>query len=244
MQERRDTVWQSADLTRQFLTGVRGAMPLAAEQIDVMLRLIRAARPALRNVLDIGCGDGLLGHAVLQAYPDARGVFLDFSPPMIEAARARLGTGERLTFLVEDYGLPQWLAAVGPHAPFDAIVSGFSIHHQPDTRKRELYAEIFDLLAPGGIFLNLEHVSSPTPWLEQQFDALMVDSIFAFHRRNGGARSRDEVAAEFYYRPDKAANMLAPLDVQLAWLRELGYRHVDCYLKVFELALFGGVKPE
>jgi hypothetical protein len=29
------------------------------------------------------------------------------------------------------------------HAPFDAIVSGYSIHHQPDSRKREIgYEEV------------------------------------------------------------------------------------------------------
>ena len=28
----------------------------------------------------------------------------------------------------------------------------------------------------------------------------------------------------------------------IEWLRELGYRHADCYFKWFELAVFGGVK--
>ena len=244
MQEKRDTVWQSAALTEQFLNGVRGAIPLAQAQIDVMQRMARAAKPEIDSFLDLGCGDGILGHALLSLAPQAQGVFLDFSEPMLDAARKRLGTGDNLTFIARDYGQPAWVESVRAFAPFDVIVSGFSIHHQPDARKQAVYRELYDLLAPGGIFLNLEHVSSPTRWLEERFADAMIDSTYDYHLRSGGTRSRQEVANEFYYRPDKDANILAPLETQLGWLRDTGYQHVDCYLKVFELALFGGVKPE
>lgn len=44
-------------------------------------------------------------------------------------------------------------------------------------------------------------------------------------------------------RVDEVANILAPAYVQCAWLREIGYADVDCFLKVFELAVFGGRRP-
>ena len=43
-------------------------------------------------------------------------------------------------------------------------------------------------------------------------------------------------------RPDKDANILAPVEDQCVWLRNNGYENVDCYLKVMELAVFGGQK--
>jgi hypothetical protein len=45
------------------------------------------------------------------------------------------------------------------------------------------------------------------------------------------------------HRPDKAANILAPVEAQCDWLREIGYEDVDCYFKVLELAVFGGRRP-
>jgi hypothetical protein len=40
MAERTDHVWKSQSLAATYLEGVRAAIPLALEQIDVMLRLI------------------------------------------------------------------------------------------------------------------------------------------------------------------------------------------------------------
>jgi hypothetical protein len=40
----------------------------------------------------------------------------------------------------------------------------------------------------------------------------------------------------------KEANILAPVETQCQWLREIGFEHVDCYLKIFELEVFDGVR--
>jgi len=296
---RRDAVWQGEALSSTYLDGVRGAIPLAAEQIAILVRLARAARPAARAILDLGCGDGILGHALLDAYAGRPAVVLaDFSPPMLDAARARFGrtpddngddafsrdSGHEVNsptpdsgvapsagnghapasansdgqatsrlachaqradvhFIQLDYAKSDWPALIAaPPLPlrYDVIVSGFSIHHQPDAIKRRIYADIHALLVPGGIFLNLEHVASASRWIETQFEAYFIDALFRYHAPSG--KTRGQVAADFYHRPDKDANRLAPLELQLRWLREIGFQHVDCFFKVFELAIFGGIK--
>jgi ubiquinone/menaquinone biosynthesis C-methylase UbiE len=167
-------------------------------------------------------------------------VLADFSEPMLQAARKRFAAaGAAAHFVLADYGVPSWAEAVAEWAPYDAIVSGYSIHHQPDRRKRAVYREIFGLLNSGGVFVNIEHVSSPTQWLGSLNDAMFIDSLHRLHPN----QSRDDVARLYYDRPDKDANILAPLEDQCAWLRDIGFTGVDCYLKVFELAVFGGRKP-
>lgn len=238
----RDDVWKSEAVAQGFLTGVRGGLPFASAQLEVMLRLLAAGGRQIERFVDLGCGDGILTQAVLARFPGARSTLVDFSEPMLAAARARLG--ERSCDLVQaDFGAPGWVDAVKGRAPFDAVVSGFAIHHQPDERKRHIYAEIFDLLAPGAVFVNVEHVASPSEWVEKIHDDLLIDALYCYHTEAGSAMGRDEVASSYVHRPDKAANLLSPVEAQCAWLRDIGYQDVDCYFKSFEFAVFGGRRP-
>jgi len=237
MPPRTDTVWQTEPIASFYIEGVRGAIPLAQHQLDVMQRVIAACGIPVRRVLDLGCGDGILAAALLDRFPEAEAVLVDFSETMLAAARRRFAGRASPTRVVNaDYGVAAWTGAVAALAPFDAIVSGYSIHHQPDARKIEIYREIFALLAPGGVFLNLEHVSSATPWVESLFDELFIDHLARHH----GNKPHEEIARTYHERPDKTANILAGVEDQCAWLREIGYSDVDCYLKIFELTVFGG----
>lgn len=237
------SLWQTGELARTYLEGVRAAIPAAELQLEIVARIARTWQPAPRRVLDLGCGDGILGRLLLDEYPQAQAWFVDFSEPMLEAARARVGGDSRATLLRADFSSPDWLEVVGPAAPFDVVVSGFAIHHQPDERKRALYAEIFGVLGAGGVFLNLEHVASATPAVTRLFDDYFVDGLARFHQAADPA-ARELVARSYYARPDKQENILAPLDEQCAWLRQIGFQDVDCFFRVFELALFGGRKAE
>jgi len=238
-----DRVWQVPEVVNRFLTTTRGAMPFARAQLELMLRLIAADRPHIDRFLDLGCGDGILGIALLGQYPTARGVFQDFSQPMLDAAKERLQEFPNTRCVLSDYGDPAWVASVQQDAPFDVIVSGFSIHHQPDTRKQRVYRELFDLLKPGGMFLNLEHVESASAWGERQYSAIVVDGLYATEQARGGTKSREEIWQEFDNRPDKVANILAPVERQCEWLRSVGFVNVDCFFKYMEYALFGGHRP-
>ena len=238
-----DEVWKLPAIVNRFLS-YRAAIPLAQEQIGVMMSILKSREPPVESFLDLGCGDGILGAAILGEYPSARGVFVDFSKPMLEQAREALRDyASQLAFENLDYGDKAWVDKMQAHGLFDAIVSGYSIHHQPDVRKREVYAEIYSLLKPGGWFVNIEHVSSEAQLNIDLFEHHYVSARYALEKQNGGTRTFDELAEEYKDRPDKAANVLAPTELQCNWLREIGYEEVDCYFRIFELAVFGGRKP-
>lgn len=236
-------VWKDQQLVTTFLTGVRAALPNAADQLEVMLRVLECTGRPMRTVLDLGSGSGVLAGAILDRFPEVAILLADFSVPMLEAARPRFPSPPHALRAV-DFSTPGWVEQVRDLAPFDAVVSGFAIHHQPDESKRRIYAEIFNLLAPGAPFIHIEHVASASPWIEHQFNELLVDRMFAYDQATGGGRTREQVAIDYVYRPDKAANILAPLETQLEWLRHIGYQDVDCLFKIYELTLFVGRKPQ
>jgi ubiquinone/menaquinone biosynthesis C-methylase UbiE len=238
-----DEVWKLPAIVNRYLS-YRAAIPLAQEQIGVMMSILKTREQPVVNFLDLGCGDGILGAAILGEYPSARGVLVDFSEPMLEQAREGLKDYlSQLSFENLDYGDPAWVNRMQAYSPFDAIVSGYSIHHQPDVRKREVYEEIYSLLRPNGWFVNIEHVSSAAQLNIDLFEHHYVSARYAIEKQNGGIRTFEQIADEYKNRPDKAANILAPVELQCHWLREIGYEEVDCYFRIFELVVFGGRRP-
>lgn len=237
---RKDEGWKDEGIAKTFLKGIRGGIPYALDQMDIMMRLI-AANGGLHTFADLGCGDGVLSLRIFDSYPEAKGILLDFSDTMLQEARERFkGTGFHADIIKGDFAAKGWLDPLSCAAPFDAIVSGYAIHHQPDDRKKELFTEIFGLLRPGGIFINLEHVASPSEWVNKVFESLFADSIRDFHRQTGAKEGEIEA---FLNRPDRDLNILAAVEGQCAWLRAAGFVDVDCYFKCFETAVFGGRRP-
>jgi ubiquinone/menaquinone biosynthesis C-methylase UbiE len=216
-------------------------IPDRQRQLEVMLRVIRFAPKEPHRVLDLGAGNAILLATVLETFPGTTGVAVDFSPLMLEQARRRLASfGSRATTLEGDLQTPAWQNAV--HGPFDVVVSGFAIHHLSHERKRALYREIYARLSEGGVFVNAEHVVSPTARIEEMFNDAMSEHLFETRRQRGEEVTRAQVHQEYLERPDRAANILASVEEQCQWLRDTGFHDVDCFWKYFELAIFGGIR--
>ena len=202
--------------------------------------------------LDLGCGDGPLSRKLLSEFPKSRGILMDFSEPMLEQARAKttqLGFKDRVTILQGDLSHPSWMEPLQmdksseKNSTIEVVVSSFAIHHLVNERKRELYQEIYDLLSPGGVFLNLEHIASPDKTVEGIFDGAFVDTMYKYFQ---GTKTLEECKKAVHYdlNVDEEANILVPVETQCQWLRDIGYQSVDCYFKYLILALFGGVKKQ
>src|SRR5262249_51124434 len=142
--------WTEASHATGYLA-IAGEIPHRREGESALLDRIPTGAS---RILDLGCGDGRLLALVLDRLPRASGIAADFSPTMLERARRRFSGDHRVTVLEHNLDRP-----LPDFAPFDAVVSSFSIHHLAHGRKRALYAEVFESLAPGGVFCNLEHVS-------------------------------------------------------------------------------------
>jgi cyclopropane fatty-acyl-phospholipid synthase-like methyltransferase len=198
-----------------YLEKIKGDLPHMKDTFTALLEQIPSG---VKSVLDLGTGEGRLLRLVLQKNPDAKGVGVDFSEPMLKHAKEGFQGYENVVLLKHDLNdsLPkEWVGR------FDLVVSGLAIHHVVDERKRELYEEVFELLPPGGVFLNLEHVASPTEELHNKFLA----------------------SIGLTPETDDPSNKLLDVYTQVGWLKEIGYKDADCFYKWLEIALLGGVKP-
>jgi SAM-dependent methyltransferase len=211
-------LWTSTGHAHDYL-GRADSIPHRTEGESTLLEFIPKTT---RRILDLGTGDGRL-LALVKTNFGARGsgsakveaVAVDFSPAMLEAVGKRFAGDSSVTIVAHNLDHP--LPSLGR---FDAVVSSFAIHHLVHERKRELYAEIYSLLNPGGVFCNLEHVASPTPRLHGEF----LHSI------------------GYTIETEDPSNKLLDFETQLQWLREIGFVDVDCHWKWRELALLVGRK--
>ena len=209
------STWLSPQHVERYREGGT-TLPHRGEGERVLLDFLR---PGVERVVDLGAGDGHLLGFVLAARPAARGVAVDFSPPMLDAARARFAAEARAAVLAHDLTRP---LPGGALDGADAVVSSFAIHHLEDDRKRTLYEEVHALLRPGGVFLNLEHVAPGSDALHARF------------------------LASIGYPPDwrDPANRVLDAGTQLGWLRDIGFADVDIAWKWLEMALLVARKPD
>jgi tRNA (cmo5U34)-methyltransferase len=228
--------WQSEDLAASFAERRRILIPLLDVQEDVLrLVLERHERPIAR-FLDLGCGAGAVSELVLGHLPDAQGVLVDFSEPMLARAGNNLADyAGRWQAVRGDLNDPAWREAL-PAGRYDAVVSGLAIHHLPPERKRTLFAEVLELLEPGGVLVNMDYVAIDGP-LRGLFDEQMLASAVRAERESGGTRHEHEVDLEDDDdRPDTVED-------QLRWLRDAGFEQVEVHFKWAEAAIYGGVRP-
>ena len=141
---------------------VRTRFEERAQQFDDLYederRLVRTLRPGLfrrrqlavqtvkayaaPGVLDVGCGSGRIGEFVLEAGA-GHYVGVDFSAPMVDLARQRLGRfAERTQLIVDDF------LTAPVEGPFEVILALGLFDYLPEPHK--FTRRMFDLTAPGG----------------------------------------------------------------------------------------------
>lgn len=208
-------LWTSADHTLGCLAKA-DSIPYRTEGEAVLLELVPKQ---VKCILDWGTGDSRLLSLLKIDCPQVEGVAVDFYPTMLEAAKNRF-TNDTNTVVIAHNTDELLASSVSRNGLFDAVVSSFAIHYLTHAHKQALDAEILDLLKSGGVFCNLEHLSSPTP------------AIHAYFRKAIG--SADEA--------EDPSNHILDVETQLNWLYEIGYANVDCYCPWLELVLLVGCK--
>lgn len=135
-----------ADSKRPWRSRYRAAI------VDLLLGMA----PPPRRVLELGPGPGLLAEAVLGACQVESYLLFDFSSPMLEMCRQRVGGHPAVGFVQGDFTRPDWTDALAP--PFDAVIAMQAVHEVRHKRHvPALYRRVRDLLRPGGLLAVCDH---------------------------------------------------------------------------------------
>lgn len=131
-------------------------LPDREHRIATMLDAVEAITDtAPPTVLDLAGGTGTISLRTLHRFPGAEVTVLDQDPVLLALAAASLDGRARL--VSADLGTPAWTAGL-PHRRYDAVLTATALHWLAPSRLTALYAEIRNVLRPGGIVANADHM--------------------------------------------------------------------------------------
>lgn len=151
------------------------------ERFGVMFEILEAAFGDGFSVIDAACGPGSLALRLLDRFPRAKVIAVDIDPVLLEIARVALAPyGERVRVVEADLSVPSWpaivmegFAALGADMP-SALVSTTALHWLSPGALAELYGAAAEILQPGGIVLNGDHMRFDGRWPTLRSVAKMV----------------------------------------------------------------------
>ncbi|WP_319530419.1 class I SAM-dependent methyltransferase [uncultured Cohaesibacter sp.] len=126
-------------------------------RFEAMVTVIRNICPNKKpRILDLACGPGSLIGLLLKSIPDIEIIGVDKDPLLITIAKDIFGDEDRVTLLEADLDAPSWLDEIS--GEFDAVVSTTALHWLEPHILSRVYFEIADLIRPGGVFMNGDHL--------------------------------------------------------------------------------------
>jgi tRNA (cmo5U34)-methyltransferase len=237
----------SEENSRQFLQFADVVFPHRAEQNALLTALVPADGNQAFTTVDLGCGQGTLSRALLARFPHCRVIGLDFSPLMLETARANLSVfGDRFEARQFDLRRSDWLDDLPDQVR--CFVASLAVHHIDGPGKRALYRDLAARLVPGGALL-LQDLIEPTNERTWRQYALMWDGYVKEHS------IRVTGSLDFYHTfvhdgwnhfatPDLEFDMPSGLYEQFRWFEEAGLAGADCFWFWYGHAVYGAFKPE
>ena len=201
MIETADAAPEYDDDAIRFLEALWGDGYLSPGGPDEVDRVLEGLSLEGKSILDIGCGSGGITLHLVEKHNAAHATGFDVELPVVEAARRRAdkrGLSNRATFV---HAPPGPLPFVD--ASFDMVFSKDALLHVPD--KDALFAEIFRVLKPGGVFAAsnwmISHDGEPSPEMKAYIAAEGLSFAMASPARYAQAMRRAGFDGRRHARP-------------------------------------------
>ena len=219
-----------------------GYVPEREERFRVMLDVLEALLPDDFVALDLACGPGAISQRLLERFPGARCVAIDFDPVMLALGQGAVGSFDgRLRWIDADLSEQGWVQSVG-EAAVDAVLSTTALHWLSAPQLVALYRELGALVRPGGVFLNGDNMDFgpdlPTvqrlvqeakdrDWSDESFAARGIETAEQWWDALGREPSMAPLIAERTRRLSLKERPQSPTyDLHVGALRDAGFREI------------------
>jgi tRNA (cmo5U34)-methyltransferase len=191
-----------------------------------------------KRILDLGCGDGILTHNLLEIDTSISATLVDPSIDMLNKAKERLAGFSNILMINSSF--QDIIDKDILQESFAFIVSSLAIHHLTMDEKRMLFRKIYEHLSAGAYFMHIDTFLPPSENLEEWYFHMWCQWVDQKKTEFGVEGDMFSDLTRRY--KDAGENKPDTLEDQMDALTDIGFREVDCYYKYGIFAVYGGKK--
>lgn len=215
--------WEEYDLK------ISKAVPFYKESFDILISIILQSEIEPKRILEVGVGTGNLTDRLLKSFPDSSILGIDLVDKYLLQAKQKLEIyQDRICLEVKDINEFEF------NENYDLVVSSYVFHHIENSTQNSIYENIFKHLNSNGMFINADFIDSSSLYFSNVFDKLRIQ-----YMRNQGV---NETSIKSDYIEHRKLEIPMPLEEQMQFLTQIGFKDVECFWKYLNLAVFGGIK--
>ena len=204
-------------------------IPYYSEMLNALTMEIPYGNSEEIEVMDLGCGTGMVALRVKQLFPNSKITCVDISPNMLEVAKNRLSQYEGITYRIVDFYDMDF------DRKYQVIVSSLALHHLiNDEDKKTFYFKIFNSLNEGGVFYNADVVLGSNDFIQNSYIQKWVE----FMKKTNTMEEIMNIRLPRYYEEDTPTSLIKHLHM----LGDIGYKDIDVIWKYYNFSVYGGKK--
>lgn len=233
--------WKSGEAAAHYKNVADVLVPGRRDILNIISEIATSVKEVNLRILDIGCGHGDVTAAVLEKNREVSCTLIDYSTAMIDSSSKRFNDNKAIRVLQHDLndGLPTAVI----HEKYDAVVSCFSLHHLEFASRVMLYADIRKVLDDGAFFINGDMFKCDSPHLNEWEFGRWIHWMKARIREYfGQEKTFEEVKKRQLESFEKLGDKPGTLWDMYADLQKAGFKHIDCMLKIQNLAVIAAAK--
>ncbi|MDR2091300.1 MAG: class I SAM-dependent methyltransferase [Clostridiales bacterium] len=189
--------------------------------------LLKFYNDNFKNIVDLGCGTGLLTMEIYKLYNNARYTLIDVSGDMLKIAKERFRGLNNFEFIEENY------AKNIPAENCDLICSALSIHHLENGDKIKLYKNIYEALGENGCFICLDQFIGGSKDINNLYDEWWHSYI-----DKSGIKPEEKAA----WIERKKLDRENTVDETIAMLKNGGFTNAECIYNFMKFGVIMAIK--
>lgn len=187
-------------------------------------------------ILEIGCGTGETTKYILTETTKTKIIAVDKEKVMIDVLKTNLSEyidNERLLQIIED--IFNYIKKIGSLS-IDCVTSSWTIHNFTRSQRTLLLHEIYRILKPNGIFVNMDKYVADDKNEEQKSLEKAIENM-----RKMADKKISDTAIQ-HEKDDRHPNIIMKEQEALSEMGKIGFKDITSYTRIGREIVVSGIK--